>query len=249
MPTINKTGDWIYIIKEIPVEVPVDKLSIWYAKPTGQQLQFSRTQAGIADLANQVMSYISTDKFTVKDYQEAIWKKLNGKDLTPSYLNDDIEFAISRQNYTLDNFESTVEIITPFGPVTIHPEEFNKVSLDWALRLVEEESHVIRYLNNDGSIRDNMKNVAVSDKVFYLETRGISFTQAMKMVSGEIKTQHLMYFDPLPQYIQTFSRTFIRDAEKKMEYCKKEGYEQLLQYPEFHLQEYLDYLTEPTTKP
>ena len=245
---MNKTGNWIYIIKEIPVEPPIDKLSIWFAKPTEFYLKDSRTRAGERKIRNEIMEYLPKTEISVRGYQRSIWSILNGHKLPSDRLTNDIEKLIDVLGYTKESFEASAEIITPFGPVKIHSNEYNIVDLEWALKLVESDSHMIRYLSNDGSIQQKMKNISVQEKVFYLQSRGISFTEAMKMVSGEIKTQHLMYFDPFPQYIEMFSRTYLRDCKNKIEYCEQHGYEQLLQYKSnddgvFTLHQYLEHLT------
>lgn len=233
MATINKTGEWIYLVKDFALEVPLDRLGIWYAKPKGEYLHGYRNMGGDYVVANEMKDAgIQSESITVKDYVDLVWKYLDGggSDIYPKRLREDIEFAISLHKYSKDDFVSVVEIITPFGPITIFPEEYNPVDLNFAMQCVEAGSHIIRYMGNDGNVRDSMKHTKVTEQVFYLRSRGVKFSDAMRGVSGDIKSQHFLYFDPLPQYVDMFSRDYPKQCEKKMRYCLNNDLEHLLHY-------------------
>lgn len=251
---LNKTGAWIMIIKDMHLEIPIDRLSIYYAKPKGKYLKGYRETYS----HEYIMKRAWRLGLDGQEYNDCIYEYLDNPeepDIYPKALREEIKFEISKHDYTKEDFVNPAEIVTPFGEATIYPEEYNEVGLDYALELVNQESHVIRYLSNDGSIRKDLKQTSIADKVFYLRSRGITYTEAMKRISGDIKTQYLMYFDPLPQYIHCYERNFLKLAEKKIEYCKENGYEQLLSYKatedgnpvEFTLRDFINHITKKET--
>lgn len=245
MSTIKKTGEWIYTTCNPGLEYPVGRMEVYFAKPCGYYMENARTVAFSDELRHRGGAV----NMHYEEYQKLVYKILSGKDVTPKSIVETIAWEIERYNYTLEDFVSMVTIVTPYGECKLYSEEFNVVSLDWALNLANEEALMIRYLNNDGSVRDKLKNTSVSDKLFYLQTRGISFTQGMKIISGEIKSQHLFYFDPMPFYVECFQRHYLRIAKKKIEFCEKHNITELLEYKDtenghFTLQEYVAHLEE-----
>lgn len=239
---MKKTGEWVFILKPVPTEIPVGRMEVYFAKPTEQPyLWWSRTHEGLTRLMHRYAEGLNTDT-----YQDYVYRFLTGKKI-PKRYRDGIEYDINRFGYEAEDFVTAVKIVTPFGEVKLWDDEYKVVSLDWALHLAGEEALMIRYLNNDGSVRDGLKNVSVRDQVFYLQSRGISFKEAMKMVQGEIKSQHLFYFDPYPHYVHVYERNYEEIAKRKIKYCIEKGQEQLLMYKdsengEFTIQDYLKFL-------
>lgn len=230
----------------LPVKIPIERLSIFMAKPVRSLLKDSNAIG---------MRHLYIDRafrlgLKVEEYGDLIIKYITGneKDIIPQSLREDIKFEVAECNYTPEDIEDFVEIVTPFGNVRVHPHEYNIVGLDFALNMADGGAHVLRYLDNKGDTTDKMKKVGVREKLFYLQSRGISFTNAMKHLTGEIKTQHLFYFDPYPQYVEVYTRNYMKHVEKKLAYCTEHGYPELLEYPAtkedeaFHLSEYKDHL-------
>jgi hypothetical protein len=118
---------------------------------------------------------------------------------------------------TLKVCEQQVTILTEHGQVCIQPHEYTiQETIDDHLEAVKEGEAELVFLNKNKSLRGKIK-----EQVFYIRSRGISFTEAMKMVGGQVKSQHVFYI----RYKEELQRYFTRDYDSYL--AKKNNYSTL----------------------
>ena len=199
---IPKKGDWILIRRPIPIALPVPPFSIWYAVPTKKMFwtgeehigwQYSATRG---ELEERLRSVFATDMDGAK---LAYYRYLRGnKDLSERQL--DVLKWVEREGYELHH---QVKIVTPWGQCNIQPHEYVYIDdINTYIGSIQEGEATLEYLSDAEGFKGR-----ISDQIFYLRSRGIDFTTALLMVSGNIKSQYLFWI----KIREDIARCFVRD--------------------------------------
>jgi hypothetical protein len=209
---IPKAGSWIFIRKIIPVEIPIDPLSVYFAVPSGKL--FFENETHISDFSMETewrrlaATYNKTRDSFIVDVMNV--KKKNTEGMSETYVNS-IQRALDDGDIDI---EQQVMILTEHGQVCIQPHEYTILdSIDDHLEAVKEGEAELVFLNKNKSLRGKIK-----EQVFYIRSRGISFQEAMKMVGSSVKSQHVFYI----RYSEEMQRYFTRDYDSYLK--KKENF-------------------------
>ena len=209
---IPKQGTWIFIRQNIPVEIPIDPLSVYFAVPSGKL--FFEGESHISDFGRdtewrRLMQVYNKDRDTfVVDVFNV--KKKNTEGMSSTYVSS-IERGLEDGEFDI---EQQVKILTEHGQVCIQPEEYTILdNIDDHLNAVKDGDAELVFLNKNKTLRGKLK-----EQVFYIRSRGISFTEAMKMVGGQVKSQHVFYI----RYTEEIQRYFVRDYDSYK--AKKESF-------------------------
>jgi hypothetical protein len=191
----RKSGEWIIIIKDIPVQEKYKPLplSIYYAFPT---------------------KFFWGDDFSYHPVTMAYMReafKGNNDDIIRLIADKYYRGKIDREELTEKQYDLLEEsyptwqmkIRTRNGDVCIQPHEYNIIEdLSIYLEAVKDGGAFIRYLNEEETI----KKGKIADQIFYLRSRGIGFADAIMMITGNIKTQNLFYIEFHEEYRKIFFR-------------------------------------------
>lgn len=214
MEGLPKKGGWILITKHVNTERPVHKFGIYFAIPTGKYF-FHDERADHAFLRYHP-EYNESDVFVrlchfydgelelmKKDLwnftrSNPHWEPLN--EAAWEYMEkvgvDELkeEFKIVQQ----------VKVITEHGEIRIQPEEYSICSdekLQEYMQSVQSGDGFMVYLSKSQQLKGK-----VAEQVFYLQSRGISYTKALQMCIGQVSTANLFYIYMHPGYVEYFTR-------------------------------------------
>jgi hypothetical protein len=236
---IPKKGTWVMIRgNQIPVEIPIDPLSHWFALPTGKlfwsgELQGYRFGDYLSEY-NELSLLFGKEKRGrySSDYENDIKKVLHAY-FTGSE-NEQVDSKREELDLLADNgiiredmIEQQVRIKTPFGDVYVQPHEYviAKESLGEVMDNAKEEHCFIRYLSDSKMLKGK-----IADQVFYLKSRGIPHKEALALCFQNVSSQNLFYIEMHPEYQKTFTRNWDAYWEKKKKYCIEQGRLDLLDY-------------------
>lgn len=211
---LPKTGGWIFIKEIIPTVTPVHRFALYYAYPTGDYYwKGERALANWSTYADH--KHPETDRW-LEAIDQVFGDEKNGKKAIANYLkrNNHYDFTSKEKDF-LDNMghedleknypvEESVKIKTEYGDVVLFDNEYNTVAdekLEEYFEHVKNEHAFIIYLSKSKQLKGK-----VAEQVFYLRTRGISYTNAIQMCIGEIKTGNLLYLHMHPGYVEHFTR-------------------------------------------
>jgi len=204
---IPQKGSWILIRQLIPVEIPIDPLSIYYATPTGTNFIDYEDHSGSyeVDLEHK-LERISMDTGHARDI---IFRYYAGKKVKEKH-------ALELQNNPI-HIEQQVSILTKWGEVSIQPHEYTKLKdVGKYLDAVNIGHATVHYLTNKGGLKGKIR-----DQVFYMQSRGVSYGDALQMVAGNITTKHLLYITMHEEYQRMFTRYYDQYAAKKKAFLSK----------------------------
>lgn len=223
---LPKAGAWIFVKQVVPTEVPIHKLALYYAIPSGvyywdgemtpdwMQLLYD------SDFAHYMSEFGGNDNFKrcVANYKRNPHFEFRDKELELLESLDSRNLLGTK--YVL---QAQIKIITEYGEVHLQPHEYELVDdakLQEYMESVKSGDAFIMYLSKSKQLKGK-----IADQVFYLRTRGISFSTAIQMCIGSISTRNLMYIYMHPGYVEFFTRTeeFERYITKHVEYMRKAG--------------------------
>jgi hypothetical protein len=233
MALIPKSGAWIMIRQTIPVEYPIDPFSFFYAIPTGQY--YWKGESGMGwpridygdDNPIQLMHSLRMNDFDYfKDMVYTCIRRRKGEDVESQKYINTINGWFEDGIIEEDDLEQQVKIKTAFGDVCIQPHEYSVVKdMEPYMEAVKDGEGFIRYLSNSVALKGK-----IADQIFYLRTRGISYSDAMKMVVKNISSPNLFYLERHPELQGSFTRNWENYWQKKLNYCKEKNRKDLLNY-------------------
>jgi hypothetical protein len=237
MALIPKTGAWVMIRQTIPVEYPIDPMSLYFAVPNGKLFWKNENHMSFMD---QICSRDSDDPQELmrqlnmrwRDFDEfkmMIWAFYRMKNAEAEYDRKHLEQLEEwdRIGYIgEDVIEQQVKIKTPFGDVAIQPHEYTVVKeLQGYIEPVKDGHAFMRFMSNQKQLTGK-----IADQVFYLRQRGIPFAEAIQLCIQNVKTQNLFYIEMHPEYQKMFTRDFDQYWAKKLAYCIEHKRQDLLNY-------------------
>jgi hypothetical protein len=234
MPIIPKSGAWVMIKDPPTVEYPIDPLSIFYALPTDKIYWHGEEQVGWMNFDKDDSSpYWMMQDIGLKGsagfqtFKSVVLNHFKGK---TTDLGADAKKSLKKWEkmgwIDENSVQQQVKIKTVFGDVCIQPWEYTVVK-DIA-QYIEPVGHgeaVMRFLTQEKQLSGK-----IADQVFYLRSRGISFSDAVQLCISNVKTQNLFYLEMHPQLQNTFYRHFWTQWKRKVDYCIKNKRTDLLNY-------------------
>lgn len=226
---IPKSGAWVLISQEIPVEAPIDPMSVYYAVPTGKIFWDGELEGwfkpSIYDdgTPSMMMNEIGLKWRAFDIFKDMAYQYLRGK-----YDGQHKErFDEWKELGWLDNvITQQVKIKTVFEDVCIQPHEYRVIQdMSPYIEPIKEGHVFIRWMTNQKQLSGK-----VADQIFYLRSRGIAYTEALQLCIGNIKSQNLFYLEFHPAYQESFTRNYDRYWARKMNYCIKKHRQDLLNY-------------------
>lgn len=246
MALIKKTGEWIMVTRDIGVETPVDPFSIYYAIPTGKYFYKDESHVNGREIFyydfSEIINLISkVDNFSRKEICVKILKRASKNNFDFEEFNSFEKYIYSildNKGITLDDFSSQIKIKTIFGDVVLNPEDYNVVeNIEKYLAEIDYKTVVMRFLTKSEQLTGKL-----NDQVFYLRSRGIGFVDSLKMCINNIKTQNLFYLEMTPANAAYFTRNYLNFAKRKERYFVKNNRTDLLEYPEYNLNQFINHL-------
>lgn len=227
---IPKKGTWIMIRQEIPVEVPIDPFSFWYAVPSGKL--FWREELTVSRF-NDTTPYWLMAQLRERDFERFKTLVYNYFFVKKAEIPEDVRKKLKawEQEGEIDKecLEQQVKIKTPFGDVCVQPYEYLiPKELGHYIEAAKDGHAFIRYMNETKILKGK-----IADQVFYLRSRGIKFKDAITLCFQNISTQNLFYVEMHPEYQKALTRNWDRYWEKKVAYCTKVDRMDLLNYGKF----------------
>jgi hypothetical protein len=213
---LPKTGGWVFVKDLVITEVPVHRLAAYYAVPTGKYF------------FEDELRLVNWDRLTGKQHPKT------GVELSILYsifgMEDDEFIKITLANYykknphhdfgaklkeRLDRYgleelekdfplEESVKIVTEHGYVHLMPHEYNLTSEDKLKEIMESvkvKHAFIVYPSKSKQLKGK-----IAEQIFYLRARGISYSKALQLCIGEVKSSNLMYIYMHPGYVEMFTR-------------------------------------------
>ena len=205
----RKTGEWILITKEIPVEAYVQPFSIFY---------------GMVDkiyFPNELQAYqiglnlpfeLESLKYDSEDLRQMIDIYNRGKEVPKS-----VKKALDAIDTI--NMEYSMKIRTRTDALTVQPWEYNFIDLREYLEPVKDGHAFIKHMN----MKQQKVSGKIGEQIFYLRSRGIGFTDAVMMISGNIKTQTAFYIEMHREYVKHFNHDWERIEAKRLKHKKKQA--------------------------
>ena len=211
---LPKAGGWVLITDLIPTVIPVHRFAIYYAYPTGNyffenELAF-RIDSTMYDCAHPTTGEKMYRLFDVFDKN---WD--NVKIAINNYGRNKHHEFTAKQKELLDNetmagleerypIEAQVKVITEYGTVCIQPHEYTLVDeekLKEYFEYAKTGDADIVYLSKAKQLSGK-----IADQVFYMRSRGISFSDAIQLCIGSVTTANLLYLRMHPGYVEYFTR-------------------------------------------
>lgn len=237
---IPKSGAWIMIRKVIPVGIPIDPLSLWFAKPSRKV--FLNGDNGLGRPFVMSEFHYAMEALGVRDNWELFktsmfeyihWGKVG------SFDSKSFKAAIAECDGGVESldFEQQVSIKTVFGDVCINPDEYSICRDDMTdyFEAIKDGHAFIRYMTKSTTMTGKIR-----DQIFYLRSRGISYADALLLVWGNIKSQTLFWIEFHPAYVDQFTRGFDDYWNRKINYLTKSDRPDLLNFgPQWSNDEFL----------
>lgn len=212
---IPKKGTWILIIKDIPVQLPIPPLTVWYAVPSGKIFYKNERNRyfEFLDTTEKINYYVDRHFGGDHDLFKNIVYKFKTTGKVPKVFEHKkgiLEPTIHdlEENYGFE-LEQQLKIVTPWGECCIQPEEYNTTDINFHLNAAKTGDAEIKYLTKSKQLKGKVK-----EQVFYLRTRGIGFADAVQMCIANIHTQHLFYIEYHEEYMKMFFNTFNVEMRK-----------------------------------
>jgi len=217
-----KKGAWVMVKQTIPVDIPVDPLSVYFAKPSLFKL-------------GQVPAYKLPDPKKIDEFTS---KALQEVSLLNPFGDNHFDYAQVKYN---DEYKSALvyclyaDIETRFGKVRLRPDEYvvipdekldeqgnTVIESGMAIRLEEAgRGHAfIRWYNDDQSA-NTTRSKKFNDALFYCRTRGLSYSTAIQLLTGMITSQSIFYLEMHWRYQDMFIRDYPQYIQKKRDYFVK----------------------------
>jgi len=203
----RRTGEWIFIRQSIPVEIYIQPMSIYYGLIDKLYFPGEMSMGYLGHLEEWIVDLINLikDKDTIKNLT---YKYITGrkKKLPPNVRRILDEY---KDDVSLD---FSMKIRTIYGDVTIQPQEYNIVDdLAKYIEPAKDRHAFIKYINTSQQLKGK-----IAEQVFYMRSRGISYHDAIMMVSGNIKTQNLFYIEMHREYVKCFCRDWEQIEVKRL---------------------------------
>lgn len=93
------------------------------------------------------------------------------------------------------------KIQTPEGDLRLFPREYSKIDLTNYADIVGTEHLKIVFMSKNPVLEKE-----TAEKIYYIQTRGISKLEACKLILGELKDPNLCYLEFHQAYIDMFTR-------------------------------------------
>lgn len=214
MNNIPKKGAWILIIKTVPVkDIFAPLYSIWYALPTGE---FS---IGDEDRPHPEIEYENIFPFrSMRELRHYVKAYKKDKNLVSGEERKTVEHVLDK--YSINQ---QVKILTPFGTVKLQHNEYKVIDFNKYLSSIENGSFQVKFLNTSKGFKTKVR-----DQIFYIQSRGISLSIALGMVSGLVRSQNTYYMLAHPEYQRMFLSYFEQYYAKELVY----KYKQIKKNPE-----------------
>lgn len=232
MPLIPKTGTWIMIRQIIPVEYPIDPMSLYFAVPSGKLFWRGENENCFEENPRELMASLKMRWYKFDEFKEMIWAFYRMKKKESEYDKKHLEQLEEwdDQGIISENIlEQQIKIKTMFGDVCIQPHEYTVVrQISQYIESVKDEHAFIRFISNNKQLTSKL-----ADQVFYLRSRGIGFAEAIQLCIQNVKSQNLFYIEMHPEYQKIFTRDFDSYWRRKMQYCLDNKHEYLLNYGKY----------------
>lgn len=219
MEGLPKAGGWICVNQIVPTEKPVHRFGIYFAKPTGKYyFEGERHAANIFKYIphewdypynNLIDIYTNNQKHTegLHLMKIDIWnfcrsnpnhEPINhrGWNLLEQIGKEDLEKNLP--------IVQQVKVMTEHGEIYIQPEEYvicTEEKLAEYMEAIKDNHCFMVYLSDSRQLKGK-----VADQVFYLRSRGISYSTALQMSIGAVSTSNLFYLYMHPGYVEYFTR-------------------------------------------
>lgn len=96
--------------------------------------------------------------------------------------------------------EELFEILTPYGTVTIREHEYSVIkNVEPYIQCTESKEYNICWINSNDQQKKNFDDV-----MFYMQTRGISKTQAFSFLAQNNTSRSIAYLEPHTEVFRTF---------------------------------------------
>lgn len=132
MSLIPKAGAWIMIKRPIPVDIPIDPMSFYYALPTDKLFWAAELEGYWIpewdETISRMMHLTECRKFD--DFKELMYDCLrspNAHDRHSAHKLEEMQKGIDAGLVGEDDLQQQVRIVTPFGQVSIQPHEYTIV--------------------------------------------------------------------------------------------------------------------------
>lgn len=185
------------IIKTIPVaNVFAPLYSIWYALPSGEFFIGDEQRPHSATEHGNIFPFkdITMLKYMVKLH-------LKDKNALHGIERDTVVRTLEE-----NELHHQVKILTPFGTVLLQPAEYNVIDFNSYLECINNGSFQVKFLNKRTKAAKN----TAKEQLFYIQSRGISLSTALGMVSGLVRSQNTLYMLAHPEYIKMFLSEYER---------------------------------------
>lgn len=214
MKGLPKKGGWVVITDIIQTVIPVHKFAIYYAYPTG--MYFIEGERHVANDMRAIGGPSTDAEWILDDLIRVFGNRNNTLKAVYHYCrsNPNYEYTSSEKEALgkvgSDTLESMFKIVqqvkirTEHGDVVVMPEEYNIVDekrLQEYMQSVNDGHGFIVYLSKSQQLKGK-----IADQVFYLRSRGISFTKALELCIGEVRTNNLFYMYMHPYYVAHYTR-------------------------------------------
>jgi hypothetical protein len=236
MALIPKTGAWVLISREIPVEIPIDPMSLYFAIPSGELFwKDELTWRGAClpyiddDGPEDLMGRLGMRHGDFDDFKKMIYNFYRSRKKEAEFESKHLEKLEQWDELGIINedcIEQQVKIKTAFGDVCVQPHEYRIVrEIDQYIEPVKDKHAFMRFLSGSKSLSGK-----IADQVFYLRSRGIGFAEAVQLCIQNVKTQNLFYIEMHPGYQEAFTRNWEAYWARKMKYCLDNNRMDLLDY-------------------
>ena len=198
--TLNVSGGWILVKSAPPTKIKVPVLSLWYAMPKE-----------VYECGDNDVRMFGGDYWPSKDKSRVLntlWRVRRGIKVDDVHVQECRKFFGIYEDGSLKkdlahiDIEMKVEILTPEGSLCLMPHEFNVINnIDDYLDMVDGEHCMLKELCGVAAASK------IKDVVFYCQQRGLSKTDALKMVGGEVRKQNVFYLQLHEAYGEYFGLT------------------------------------------
>lgn len=210
---LPKKGGWIMVKGIIPVDMPIEPLSIFFAKPKKVFWDGHFTMPGVMPYDMRIAFEDAKKRFGEKvyeayiDFQRGRVGKFDAEEKAMLGRLDDEGFDVVQR----------VEIRTPFGDCCIEPHEYNMIEIDKYLDQIDGEHLKMNMFGENNQIASK----ELGDKLFYLRSRGIPKLDALKLLLPQLDQNNVLWLSFHEEYQRHFTRDYHLFEIKKEKFLNK----------------------------
>lgn len=124
------------------------------------------------------------------------------RDVCASYWSD----PDAHSKHALEKLQYA-EIITLDGTLTLTPDEYLVIDIEKYLNEIGEDSYKIEFMTTG-------HQKAFKERLFYMQQRGLSKVDAIKLMHGELKSRQLFYLIANPGLLEYFGFDWMKYEKK-----------------------------------